>query len=90
MPGTCPVRRAIRGDSRSDTGNRQRAGPVQPQVRRPRPPPVNAGDHRFWRAACPRTSLPCGGSVAVMPDYDADPQVVPYLLYEDAARRWTG
>jgi uncharacterized glyoxalase superfamily protein PhnB len=25
-----------------------------------------------------------GGSVAVMPDYSPDPQVVPYLLYEDA------
>jgi uncharacterized glyoxalase superfamily protein PhnB len=29
-------------------------------------------------------SSPCGGSVAVMPDYSPDPQVVPYLLYENA------
>src|SRR3984885_8511490 len=29
-------------------------------------------------------SSPPSSSVAVMPDYRADPQVVPYLMYEDA------
>ena len=35
--------------------------------------------HHGWGRSLP------GGSVAVMPDCSSDPQVVPYLLYEDAA-----
>jgi hypothetical protein len=40
---------------------------------------AQAGARLAWR-----TSPPCGGSVGCLPKYGADPQVVPYLLYEDA------